>query len=111
MRERCAKLRRTHAQYFSNELEQKIRQFEKSPGPYLHALSGDDGETDWPAIRIWRFMRDCLDDNHTPWIGLHCMRDRGRTRISLRPKQSIGIREIAPRFLEIMDTDRTWFFR
>lgn len=111
VRDRCAELRCTHAQFILNELEQSIRNFEMSPGPFLQAMSANDGECDWPAIRFWRFMRDCLDDHHTPWIGLHCMRDRGQNRLSLRPFQSIGIREIAPRFLEIMDTDRTWFYR
>ena len=111
VRDICAQLRLDHRHYILNELEQDIRQFERTPGPFLKALTADGIEGAWPAVRLWRFMRDCLDDKHTPWIGLHCMRDRGRTRVRCRAERCIGIREITPRFLEVMDADRTWFFR
>lgn len=105
-------LRSCHRQYVLNDLGRALRQFDVSPGPFLHAYThGCRHDCGWLAIRMWRFMRDCLDEGHTPWIGLHCMRRKGQSRISFWPKQCIGVREITPRFLEVMDCDRTWFFR
>ena len=111
VRKEMLRLRAIHEGYILNDLERDLAEFDKTVGPFLHVCAGGDQETDdFQAVRMWRFIRDCLDDNHTPWIGLCCAPNKNSKAIDFEPKTCIRVREITPRFLEVMDTDRTWFF-